>query len=265
MKRILLIFLIIAIAANTGCGLFPLPAPQQSPLAQSHTTAGDSPAPSRTPDQAALSPSPSAATGSLFDVEGLTKEELLGAFRTVAGGSEYGGSGMSIRKWAAPVRLAVHGEPTEDDLDAVRRAMGWLNGIKGYPGISLVTKDANADIWFVKLDNMKNVVDGYVVGNWGFFWTEFDSQSITKGTVAIASDVTSQTVRNHLILEELIQSMGLMQDQYTAEDSIFYGNWTTVQQPSEMDRVLAEMLYLPEVRNGMEMEEAIQILRDAFR
>ena len=261
MKRFLASLLVLLVAANTGCGLFHLPIPQETTPATAYITTAPSLTASPTPIHtiAPTLPTTTPTPDNRFEVEGLTTQQLLDAFRTVAGGSEYGGAGTSIRKWAMPVRLVVNGNPTEEDMAAVRRVVNWLNGIEGYPGISIVEKNGNAAIWFVKLDEMKNVVDGYMAGNWGFFWTEFNSQSITKATVAIASDVTSQAARNHLVFEELVQSMGLMQDQYEYEDSIFYGNWTTVQEPSEMDRALVGMLYLPEIKHGMGVQEAVDL------
>ncbi len=273
MKRILAILLVLLVAASTGCGLFPLPTSHAPTPTVALITAAPSIAPSPTPIQPTLpnlptamtAPAPTPTTGTRFEVEGLTTQQLLDVFRTVAGSSEYGSSGTSIRKWAMPIKLVVQGDPTEEDMAAVHRVVEWLNGIEGYPGISLAEKDGNAAIWFVNLDEMKNVVDGYVAGNWGFFWTEFDSKSITKATVAIANDVTSQTARNHLVFEELVQSMGLMQDHYTYEDSIFYGNWTTVQKPSEMDEALVAMLYVPGIKHGMPVNDAIAILEGSMK
>lgn len=261
MKKLwLALFLVLCVALN-GCGLLRNIIPRATgietqPPATTVTHSSRTPSPSRTARITARPTQGPQLTADRINPD----EQLQDVFRVVAGGSEYGGTDNTIKKWAVPLKLAIHGSPSAEDRAALGRAMEWLNGIEGFPGISVVQSGANVDIWFVELDKMKDVVDGYVKGNWGFFWTNYNSQSITKATIAIATDVTDQEERNHLIFEELVQSMGLMQDQYTYEDSIFYGNWTTVQEPSEMDWELVGMLYLPEVRHGMGVDEAIELI-----
>lgn len=157
--------------------------------------------------------------------------------------------------------VAVHGNPTDEDRAALKRAMDGLNGVAGFPGIRMAAKQANVDVWFVKLSELPGVVPGYEPGNWGYFTTHYDSGGITDATVGIASDVTDQNTRNHLIFEELMQSTGLMQDLYDYPDSIFYGGWTTVQQPLPMDWEMLRLLYLPGIRHGMGEDPAMKILK----
>ena len=52
-----------------------------------------------------------------------------------------------------------------------------------------------------------------------------------------------------------------MSDSYTYEDSMFYQGWTDTGAYSEIDELLIEMLYLPEIHAGMESNEALEVLR----
>lgn len=195
------------------------------------------------------------------------KAEMLSAFREIAFTSEYPGAPDErgeIRKWAEPVRLAVHGSPTREDEAALALAMDALNALPGFPGISLEQADANADIWFVELDQMEDVISGYVEGNWGFFTVTYDTGRITHAAIAIATDVTDQSARTHLIYEELLQSTGLMQDSYTYPESIFYSEWTTVPEPLPMDWELLKMLYMEELTPGMSVKDAMAKLDDIY-
>ncbi len=192
-------------------------------------------------------------------------QQALDYFAEIAFGSEYGIADKRIRKWTSPIRAAVHGNPTDEDMAAIRCVLEGLNAVEGFPGITLADKGQNMDISFVPLDAMNGTVPGYVEGNWGFFTVRYSAGGIRQASVAIASDVTDQQARNHLLFEEILQSAGLMCDSDSYPESIFYGQWTTVQQPAALDWELMHMLYLPRIKTGMGMEEAIGLLKQYFR
>lgn len=192
------------------------------------------------------------------------RRAALGAFAKIAFSSEYGGASGRIHKWTAPMRIAVHGGATAEDRAALQRAMDGLNAVPGFPGISFEEVGANVDVWFVPLAEMGAHFSGYVPGNWGFFSIKPGEGGILKATLAVASDVTGQQERNHLIFEELLQSAGLLQDNYDRPDSIFYGLWTTVQQPSALDWELLGILYHKGIRHGMPKDEAMEYLEEHY-
>ena len=247
MKKLAFALSLLVALSLSGCGL----------LARQRTTATASPTPS-----AIASPTPAATAGPAF-----TRQEALDYFAEIAFGSEYGDEEATVAKWASPIKATVLGEPTEEDRKAVTRVMDGLNAVEGFPGMNLLEagrEDRNMEIWFVPLDRMAAAVPGYVEGNWGFFTVNLDSDSIQSATVAIATDVTKQRERNHLIFEEIIQAMGLMQDAGRYHDSIFYGPWTTVQKPTVLDWELVRMLYLPQIKEGMVRNEALSVLADTY-
>ena len=53
----------------------------------------------------------------------------------------------------------------------------------------------------------------------------------------------NQKAQKHLLREELTQSLGLCNDSWKYDNSIFYQGWTTTNQYSEMDKRLIDMLY----------------------
>ena len=69
--------------------------------------------------------------------------------------------------------------------------------------------------------------------------------------IAIATDVTNQEERNHLIMEEFINGIGLSNDHNRYANSIVYQPWTTVQQVSELDWIMLNMIYHPDVHAGV--------------
>jgi hypothetical protein len=193
-----------------------------------------------------------------------SRRAALEAFEKIAFSSEYGGASGRIHKWTAQMLVSVHGNATAEDRAALQRAMDGLNAVPGFPGIRFAEDGANVEIWFVPLAEMGGHFTGYVPGNWGFFSIKPGEGGILRATLAIASDVTVQDERNHLIFEELLQSAGLLQDNYDRPDSIFYGLWTTVQQPSALDWELLGILYMEGVRHGMPKEEAMGYLEEHY-
>jgi hypothetical protein len=261
MKRFSLLVASVLCLALCGCRLLPrvssAPASAVRTAAPSALAAGSA-APTTGP--AAATVQPTAAAPAKPD-----KSEALAAFEEIAFTSEYGDKSSQIRKWIRPIAIAVHGGPSAEDLAALNRAMDGLNAVEGFPGIRIASPGSqNADIWFVKLDEMKDDVPDYVEGNWGYFTTIFERGIVSSASIAIATDVTDQTERNHLIFEEVLQSTGLMQDSNKYADSIFYGPWTTVQQPSALDWELLRMLYMPRVKPGMAQEQAMDILQKDY-
>ncbi len=191
------------------------------------------------------------------------RQEIKAYFTKVVFDIEYGGENSKniLRRWEKPLRIKVYGSPTEEDLATLDRHIADLNQVDNMPAITRVDTEPNLSIYFVALNRMHNYIDGYVEGNWGFFWNTWSrTGEMIRAQIAIATDVTTQRQRNHLILEELTQSLGLMQDSNDEPDSIFYAPWTEVQQLSALDWKIIEMVYSPDVQAGMTLTEVLDVL-----
>ena len=175
---------------------------------------------------------------------------------------EYGdGNTLDLRRWEQPIRIRVYGSPTQEDLATLDRHIDDLNQIENMPFLQRVTEEENIEFYFVALNDISKYIDGYIEGNWGFFWSWWNgAQQMTKVQIAIASDVTNQLQRNHLILEELTQSLGMMQDSNQYPDSIFYADWTEVQQLSPLDWAIVRLTYDPDLEAGMTAAQTEAIL-----
>lgn len=213
------------------------------------------------PSAPAVSPAPSAsltAAPASAAPAALADEETLSYFSAVVFSTEYGGSSEDdnrLRRWEEPLLITVDGSPTDEDLAVLNRHIGDLQAVPGMPEIRRVRSGGNVAIHFVPLSAMGNAVPGYVEGNWGFFRVWWDeSLRMNRAEVAIASDVTTQPQRNHLILEEVTQLLGLMQDADSHADSIFYGPWTETQALSALDWRLVALLYRTDLSAGMTRE-----------
>jgi hypothetical protein len=194
----------------------------------------------------------------------LNEEELLAYFCEIAMSSEYGTEGEGyIRRWEEPVNVEVSGSFTQEDYDWLIAHIEYMNAIDGVPEITVVMSGGNFHVYFVPLAEMSTVISSYVEGNWGYFTYSFnDALQINSCDMAIATDVTTQEQRNHLIMEEFTQGFGLANDSLAYADSIYQSDWTEIQSLSVIDKALIEMLYSPVVSAGMPQSEAVQNLAD---
>jgi hypothetical protein len=72
-----------------------------------------------------------------------------------------------------------------------------------------------------------------------------EEEEVAEGLMYV--DVTrasnDENAQKHLLREELTQSLGLFNDSYKYDNSIFYQGWTTTTEYDPIDRELIDMLY----------------------
>jgi hypothetical protein len=188
----------------------------------------------------------------------------LDYFSAIALSSEYGSGAGTVKKWTTDVRIAVHGDPSKQDLATLDDVLSDLNSLIGPIELSIVRSKGNADIYFAPEAEFSSIAPEYIPVNMGFFWTWWDDDgAITETRILISTTDITQTERDHIIREELTQCLGLMNDSYAYEDSVFYQGWTSPTEYAAIDEDLVEMLYLPEITPGMGAETALAVLRAA--
>jgi hypothetical protein len=194
-------------------------------------------------------------------VEGVSNDELLDYFCEIGLHIEYGTGDEILKRWEGPIRITVKGDYTEEDYKTLEKHIDMLNGLNVLPDISIADLDANFFVYFIPLDEMDDMIPGYEEGNWGYFNLGWDWDYIAKQAyIGIATDVTTQGDRNHLILEEVTQALGLMNDSPDYQDSIFQVNWTDTQELSDIDIALIRMMYCDELKPGMKLPEVREIM-----
>jgi hypothetical protein len=192
---------------------------------------------------------------------GYTEEEL-GYFAEIAYGFEFGNASHVIRKWRNDLLIAVRGAPTDEDRTTLAAVIRELNVLIGGSVRLLDAGSAppNVEIHFVPRSLFPVVLPGAPPGNDGLFYVSWEaSQHFVRATVLIATDIRAP-FRQHLIREEVTQSLGLAQDSPRYPTSIFYAGYSETHQFSKLDEALIEMLYREEVRAGMSEPEARAVL-----
>ena len=193
------------------------------------------------------------------------RQKALECFKICAFSAEYNSPSNPLRRWEKTIFVYLGGNVTKDDRNEMNKfIMELATHCPNMPNIRLVQKPENADIqiWYCPLKEMPNYVPDYVDGNWGFFryWND-GLNKMTSARIAIASDKNNAASKRHLLREELIGAFGLSSDHYLYSDSILYGEWTTVGQLSDVDWLMLNMLYDPDLKCGMSMDEACRILQ----
>ena len=185
----------------------------------------------------------------------------LQLMKVCAFNAEFGGAHSLIR-WTKPLRIYVGGEPTFTDLRELNSFLIDLAvHVPMLPNVSIVDSrsEANITLYYAPLKDMSQYVTNYVEGNWGIFTYWHSGAEMVKAEIAIATDVTTQKARTHLMKEELVGVLGLTNDHELYADSILYQPWTTTQELSDVDWLMLNMLYHPSVTPGMIWEEFFPI------
>ncbi len=186
---------------------------------------------------------------------------LREAFRQTAFQAEYAQEGVDILcRWDYAPAVWIGGDETRDDRAGLEEFVAQIREkVPALAEMSVTPWHFEADIriYLVKLEEIREYVPGYVEGNWGFFNYWYDDGGVMlEADVGVATDVTDQTQRDHLIREELVGSLGLPSDVGDHPDSILYGPWTTTRELSDLDWALLNLVYDGRLTAGMSWEEA---------
>lgn len=193
--------------------------------------------------------------------DGLFKKDELNYFREIAFGSEHQQLSETIRKWVSDINIRIEGNPTGEDLQAVKNTIDLLNKLQNQVHLSVGYFESSVIIHFLPEKRFQKLSAKYVSGNPGFFQVGWIEDEIYRGAILIDSAGTSQQERNALITEELTQTLGLMNVSNTYADSIFNDNEIIPGLGlSPLDATLVTMLYRPELQAGMSVEEAMAVL-----
>jgi len=197
----------------------------------------------------------------------LSVEDVILYFNEVCLDSEFvsGGDPSVVQKWTVPIYYTVDGACTDQDLAVLSQFIQWLNTIPGFPGIFPI-EDINAsnlhlhfcdgeEMVFIMGQEYDNL-DGGVT-----FW--YDDNEIYDCVICYRTEIDQQ-VRNSVILEELYNGLGPMQDTSLREDSIAYQFFSTPQWLSPVDELLLRLLYHPDILPGMDAQQCEQVIRRLY-
>ena len=258
-NTVLSLFLILALF-TTGCGRS-----EVSP-AIPETAAATIPTTEATAPQEATQPAPEETAASLA-IPGVPVEDVILYFNEVCLDAEIvnGGDPSRLQKWDVPIRYAVFGNPTQEDTAVLTGFVDWLNTLEGFPGMAPAEEshEINLRIYFCSQEELLSIMGENFTGMDGAvtFWYEQDE--IYDATICICSDM-DQYLRNSVILEEIYNGLGPIQDTSLRPDSIIYADFTQPQELTEMDELILRLLYHPGMECGMDAAECEAVIRQLY-
>jgi len=193
------------------------------------------------------SPRNPAETHQMISVEHQFAEEVLL-------GAEYGTKTNSVRWVSAPTVSAFYANDEErlilsETLSQINEALTGTNVqmVEGAPN----DRQSSIRVYFAPLAELDSIAQSegfrYITGNLGLVWNFWNpSHEIVRSVVLIAKDKLKGQMLKHIVLEELTQSLGLMDDSALFQDSVFYsseGDGGGATRLSIQDRKLIRFFY----------------------
>lgn len=298
MKRFLCMLLCLALALSLwGCGqkeepeVLPEPAPIPSvteaptepeptqpeatePVEEPQTTPTEpeptEPAPTEpeATEPEVTEPAETIPEHSALYLENVPVEDVIRWFNEVSLDTEFsnGGDATLVQKWDEPIAFMVHGDYTEEDWATLTRFTQWLNTLEGFPGISETqdSAEANLNIHFTDAQGLVNIMGQDFVGLDGAvtFWYDGDN-AIYQEVICIRTDL-AQEVRNSVIMEEIYNGLGPVQDTILREDSLIWQGYSWPQELTAVDELILRLLYHPAIARGMNALDCEEVIRTLY-
>lgn len=195
------------------------------------------------------------AAGCRSDADRSVADPVLRWVEGVTLGPEFGGGGKVCSRWVTAPTLSVFGGG-DVQRKVVEDVLAHLNETLAETPIKKVEllppddESASVRVYFAPLAEFPSLAKKhnfkYVEGNWGYFWTFWRNNEINRAYVLLATDKLRGDTLRHFALEEITQTLGLMNDSPESPDSVFYSKWGDgggAQQLSELDRKLIVFFY----------------------
>ena len=201
-------------------------------------------------------------------LDGVCAEDVILWFNEVVLDSEFinGGDPSRLQRWEDPICYSIEGEPTQEDLAVLESFCAWLNTVEGFPGIRQASPGdwVNLRIHFTDAQGLLAVMGSGFEGLDGavtFWYDGFDR--IYEEVICIRTDL-DQTLRNSVLLEEIYNGLGPVQDTNLRPDSIIYQEFTQPQALTAVDELLLKLLYHPDMACGMDATECEAVIRQLY-
>lgn len=194
-------------------------------------------------------------------------DDVILYFNEIAFGAEYvhDGNPYKLQKWNEPIYYIINGNYTDEDLVTLSTFTNWLNTIEGFPGI-YETKDlskANLRIYFCDQNRMLSIMGSNFKGLDGAVTFWYQNDIIYDAVICYRTDL-NQYLRNSVIIEEIYNGLGFIQDTTLRTDSIIYSGFSQPQELTDIDEILLKLLYSKELKNGMNADECEKVLRQLY-
>jgi hypothetical protein len=165
----------------------------------------------------------------------------------------------NLHKWKANPRISLAGNPSPADTSYVNNAISIINGLALPIKCALSSqKDTNSiEIFFGNVKEVGAYLDAAKViqkdvdttHHFGLARSISYDGVLSKALIGICfnENDTRQSVRENIVLEEIIQSLGLTGDSYTYTGSLFFQNDNPAKSFTKLDHDALSLLYDPSI------------------
>lgn len=159
-------------------------------------------------------------------------KEILAYFSKIAFGTESSKSDDRLSKWKENViTIGVYGNPQISDINFLHSMVDTINSILKFKEVIIDRANSQKiQIYFISRDEIVSLyphlekkqfsVVGFVDYRKSFL------HALRSSKIIINNNMAREDRRKHVILEEVVQSLGLLCDSYTYTKSIFYQDYS---------------------------------------
>ena len=203
--------------------------------------------------------------------------ELINYFNEVALNAEYDESPNRITKWTEPMKVFIYKEKElSHEVSIVKNTIEKINSLvqdEFHIQITDDPKKCNTIIFLTEREKLEpflpTLFENIETGINGLAEIGFDLETfqITDAKIFIDILQPKESIET-TILEEITQSIGLMNDSEKYPDSVFYENKldsiVTVEY-SKMDMEIIQMLYHPKMKPGLDFKKAKEVIKQILK
>lgn len=199
------------------------------------------------------------------------QKEVIGYFKDVALGFEFGDASHVSRKWEKDMKIFVGGTPSAEIMNELDRIITEVNLLTANDDFKILTTSdttqSNCYLFFGAGNDFSKVIPSAtaeIESNLGVFYVWYDDDDIIYRAVVYVDiyRATAANIQKHLLREELTQSLGLARDSKKYPESIFQQDWTDVTEYAPIDRDLIRLLYDPDMETGMDENSIEPVLEE---
>ena len=187
-----------------------------------------------------------------------TSKQVLTLFDEVALKSEYTDTtgahpSHNLVRWAdRTITYSIIGEDISEDIyTAIADALVELDDISYTPSFQLDETGSGALQIYVGGETANQMLSRYNATGLSTISYDKTVGSIVKGTIYLQDQYQTPSRTKHVVLEELTQVLGLVNDAVEFQDSIFYDGFSSLTKLTDIDKLLIEMLYSDAVKPNM--------------
>lgn len=187
-------------------------------------------------------------------------KETLAYFSEIGFGAEGSKLDTRLSKWEENViTLGVYGNPQRSDIRFLYSIVDSINSILKFKKVSIDESQNNNQkikIYFISRDEIVALyphledrqfsIGGFIKYRKSFLHCFRPTKIIINGNMA------REDRRKHVILEEVVQSLGLLCDSYSYTNSIFYQDYSADTVLASIDKELIDLLYNYNLPTGLQ-------------